>query len=136
MTALKINKTTFSWALYDWANSAYATVILAGFFPLFFKEYWSVSSDVSVSTFQLGLTNAIASTVIVILAPLLGAIADAGNIKKRLLFIFALLGIIMSGGLYVVAQHETILALTLFALSIIGFSGSIIFYDAFLTSVC
>lgn len=130
-----INKTTFSWALYDWANSAYATVVMAGFFPLFFKEYWSDATNVSTSTFQLGITNAVASTVIVILAPVLGAIADAGNLKKRLLMIFALLGIVMSAGLYFVAQHETVLALTLFALSVIGFSGSIIFYDSLLTDV-
>ena len=133
---IKINKTVFSWALYDWANSAYATVVLAGFFPLFFKEYWSYASNASTSTFQLGMTNAIASTVIVILAPVLGAIADVGNLKKRLLLLFALLGILMSAGLYFVAQHETLLALTLFALSVIGFSGSIIFSDSLLTDVC
>lgn len=130
-----INKTSFSWALYDWANSAYATVILAGFFPLFFKQYWSDAADVSTSTFQLGLTNSIASTIIVILAPVLGAVADAGNLKKRLLLIFALLGILMSGGLYFVAQHETLLALSLFCLSIIGFSGSVLFSDSLLTDV-
>ena len=134
--SIKYNKTIFSWALYDWANSAYATVVLAGFFPLFFKEYWSDAANASTSTFQLGLTNAIASTVIVILAPVLGAIADAGNLKKRLLLLFALLGILMSSGLYFVAQHETLLALTLFSLSIIGFSGSIVFYDSLLTGVC
>ena len=133
---IKINKKVFSWALYDWANSAYATVVLAGFFPLFFKEYWSDAANASTSTFQLGMTNAIASTVIVILAPVLGAIADAGNLKKRLLLLFALLGILMSAGLYFVAQHETLLALTLFALSVIGFSGSIIFSDSLLTDVC
>lgn len=133
---IKINKTIFSWALYDWANSAYATVILAGFFPLFFKQYWSDATNVSDSTFQLGLTNSIASAVIVILAPVLGAIADAGNHKKRLLLIFAGLGILMSAGLYFVAQHETFLALTLFALSIIGFSGSVIFYDALIVGIC
>lgn len=133
--AKNITKSTFSWALYDWANSAYATVILAGFFPLFFKQYWSDASDVSTSTFQLGLTNSIASTVIVILAPVLGAIADAGNLKKRLLLIFALLGIFMSGALYFVAQGEAIIALSLFCLSVVGFSGSIIFYDALLTDV-
>jgi len=132
----KPNKTIFSWALYDWANSAYATVVLAGFFPLFFKEYWSDATNASTSTFQLGMTNAIANTVIVILAPVLGAIADAGNLKKRLLLLFALLGILMSAGLYFVAQHETLLALTLFALSVIGYSGSIIFYDSLLTGVC
>ena len=116
-----INKSTVSWAFYDWANSAYATVILAGFFPLFFKQYWSDAADVSASTFQLGLTNSIASTVIVILAPVLGAIADAGNLKKRLLLIFALLGIFMSGALYFVAQGETMLALTLFCFSVVVF---------------
>ena len=131
----KINKTTFSWALYDWANSAYATVILAGFFPLFFKQYWSDAANVSTSTFQLGLTNSIASTIIVILAPVLGAVADAGNIKKRLLIIFALLGILMSGSLYFVQQHETLLALSLFCLSVVGFSGSIVFYDSLLITV-
>lgn len=130
------SKPVFSWALYDWANSAYATVILAGFFPLFFKQYWSDASDVSGSTFQLGLTNSIASTIVVILAPVLGAIADAGNYKKRMLFIFAMLGIMMSAGLYFVAQHETVLALTFFALSVIGFSGSVIFYDALLVGLC
>lgn len=134
--SIKLNKTTFSWALYDWANSAYATVILAGFFPLFFKEYWSDATNVSTSTFQLGLTNGIASTVIVILAPVLGAIADAGNHKKRLLLIFAALGILMTAGLYFVAQHETYIALTLFSLSAIGFSGSIIFYDALIVGIC
>lgn len=133
---IKINKTVFSWALYDWANSAYATVILAGFFPLFFKQYWSDATSVSQSTFQLGLTNSIASTIIVILAPVLGAIADAGNSKKRLLLIFASLGILMSAGLYFVAQHETVLALSLFALSVIGFSGSVIFYDALIVGIC
>jgi UMF1 family MFS transporter len=133
---IKLNKTTFSWALYDWANSAYATIVLAGFFPLFFKQYWSDATDVSTSTFQLGLTNSIASTVIVILAPVLGAIADASNSKKRLLLIFAVLGILMTAGLYFVAQDETYLALSLFALSVIGFSGSIIFHDALIIDVC
>ncbi len=131
----KINKSVFSWALYDWANSAYATVVLAGFFPLFFKEYWSDATHVSTSTFQLGVTNSIASTVIVILAPVLGAVADAGNIKKKLLLLFALLGILMTAGLYFVEQNETVLALVLFALSIVGFSGSMIFYDSLLTNV-
>lgn len=84
----------------------------------------------------MGLTNSIASTIIVILAPVLGAVADAGNIKKRLLLIFALLGILMSGSLYFVGQGETTLALFLFCLSAIGFSGSIIFYDSLIVGIC
>ena len=133
---IKINKTIFSWALYDWANSAYATVVLAGFFPLFFKQYWSSTTDVSVSTFQLGIANSLASTIIVILAPILGAIADVNNSKKKLLLVFTVLGILMSGFLYFVAQHETLLALILFVLSAIGFSGGVVFYDALIVDVC
>ena len=41
-----------AWAFYDWANSAFATTVMAGFFPVFFKEYWSAGSDALSSTFR------------------------------------------------------------------------------------
>jgi len=129
------NRQVFSWALYDWANSAFATAVLAGFFPLFFKEFWSSDLTATESTFQLGLANSLASTIIVILAPVLGAIADVGGVRKRLLLLFALLGICMTAGLYFVAQGQAWLALGLFTLASIGFSGSIVFYDSLIVSV-
>lgn len=129
------NKQVLSWAFYDWANSAFATIVLAGFFPLFFKQFWSAQNTVTESTFQLGLGNALASLVIVMLAPLLGAIADAGNLKKRLLIVFSLLGIAMTLGLYFVEQDSWLLAISFFVLASIGFSGSIVFNDALLTDV-
>ena len=58
----------WSWALYDWANSAFATVVMAGFFPVFFKQYWSGGIDVTESTFLLGSANSMASVLVVILA--------------------------------------------------------------------
>jgi len=67
-----LNRKVFSWALYDWANSAFATAVLAGFFPVFFKEFWSDGVTSTESTFALGLANSLASTVIVLLAPVLG----------------------------------------------------------------
>ena len=76
-------KRVYGWALYDWANSAYATTVMAGLFPLFFKAYYSADADVTVSTAQLGLANALSSIVVVLMAPLLGAIADAGGIRRR-----------------------------------------------------
>jgi len=88
-----------SWALYDWANSAFATTVLAGFFPLFFKKYWSAGSDVTVSTFQLGVANAVASMVVAVLAPILGAIADRSGARKRYLLLFAGMGVVMTGSL-------------------------------------
>jgi len=129
------NKKILSWAFYDWANSAFATIVLAGFFPLFFKQFWSAQNTVTESTFQLGVGNALASLVIVMLAPLLGAIADAGNMKKRLLIIFSLLGISMTLGLYFVEQNSWLLAISFFVLASIGFSGSIVFNDALLINV-
>jgi len=129
------NKQILSWAFYDWANSAFATTVLAGFFPLFFKQFWSIQNTVTESTFQLGLGNALASLVIVMLAPLLGAIADAGKLKKRLLIIFSLLGISMTLGLYFVEQNSWLLAISFFVLASIGFSGSIVFNDALLINV-
>lgn len=130
-----LNRKVFSWALYDWANSAFATAVLAGFFPVFFKEFWSGGVTATESTFELGLANSLASAVIVLLAPVLGAIADVGGVRKRLLLVFALLGICMTSGLYFVAEGQVGLALLLFVLATIGFSGSIVFYDALIVSV-
>ena len=129
------NKQIISWAFYDWANSAFATTVLAGFFPLFFKQFWSTQNTITESTFQLGVGNALASLIIVMLAPFLGAIADAGSLKKRLLIIFSLLGISVTLGLYFVEQNSWLLAISFFALASIGFSGSIIFNDALLIDV-
>lgn len=129
------NKKVLSWAFYDWANSAFATTVLAGFFPLFFKQFWSTQNTATESTLQLGVANALASLAIVMLAPLLGAMADAGSLKKRLLIIFSLLGMSMTLGLYFVEQNSWLLAISFFVLASIGFSGSIVFNDALLTNV-
>ena len=128
-------KSIYSWAIYDWANSAYATTVMAGFFPLFFKSYYSLNSDVTVSTAQLGFANSISSLIIVLMAPLLGAIADKASLKKRFLFIFAYLGIIMSLALSFVSQGDWQMATFIYVLANIGFMGSNTFYDALLPSV-
>jgi len=99
-------KLIYAWALYDWANSAYATTVMAGFFPIFFKSYYSVGVDATLSTAQLGFANAISSFIIVVFAPLLGAMADVGSLKKRFLFLFAFLGILMSASLALVEQGD------------------------------
>ncbi|HHL44989.1 MAG TPA: MFS transporter [Gammaproteobacteria bacterium] len=130
-----VNRQIISWALYDWANSAFAVTIMAGFFPVFFKQYWSGGESVTQSSFHLGIANSSASLVIVILAPLLGTIADQGSSKKRFLIFFALLGIVMTAALYGVKQGAWPVAMGLYILATIGFSGSIIFYDALMVDV-
>lgn len=128
-------RSVYSWAMYDWANSAYATTVMAGFFPLFFKSYFSAEADVTMSTAQLGMANALSSLVIVLIAPLLGAIADVGSLKKRFLFLFAYLGILMSASLAFVGKGEWEMAVFVYVLGNIGFMGSNTFYDGLLPSI-
>jgi UMF1 family MFS transporter len=126
----------WGWVFYDWANSAFATTVMAGFFPVYFKAYWNTSLDPTESTFRLGLANSAASLLIVLLAPVLGAMADCMSRRKAMLFVFACLGWVMTGGLYFVAGGDWILAVLLYILAVIGFSGSNIFYDSLLPFVC
>ena len=128
-------KSIYSWAIYDWANSAYATTVMAGFFPLFFKSYYSAEADLTMSTAQLGFANSISSLIVVLIAPLLGAIADKASLKKRFLFIFAYLGILMSLALSFVSQGDWQMATFIYVLANIGFMGSNTFYDGLLPSV-
>ena len=130
---MKENKrAVWSWAFYDWANSAYSTTVMAGFFPLFFKEYWADPHNPSQSTFYLGMANSIASMVVAALAPLLGSVADQGSAKKKFLTFFAFLGVIMTGGLWMVAQGNWQMAVLFYVIATIGFSSGIVFYDALL----
>ncbi|MEN8139592.1 MAG: MFS transporter [Thermodesulfobacteriota bacterium] len=132
---MKSRKKVLSWALYDWANSAFATTVMAGFFPIFFKQYWCGGVDVSTSTFRLGMANSIGSLLVIILAPLLGAMGDQAAAKKKFLFFFTLLGASMTGSLYQVGQGNWSMAAALYIFGIIGFSGGNIFYDSLLVSV-
>ncbi len=124
-----------SWALYDWANSAFATVVLAGFFPIFFKQYWATGFEVTESTFLLGTANAIASLSIVLIAPLVGAIADQLERRKGFLLSFTALGVAMTGGLYWVNEGQWLLAILLFIGGFLGFAGGNLFYDSLLAFV-
>jgi len=128
-------RTIWSWSLYDWANSAFATTIMAGFFPLFFKAYWANQSSVQESTFYLGLANSISGIVVAALAPVLGAIADRGSAKKKFLFIFAFLGVLATASLWMVEQGFWQMAVIVYIAGTVGFSGGNIFYDALLPSV-
>jgi len=128
-------KKVICWALYDWANSAFATIVMAVFFPLFFKQYWSAGSDVSVSTFLLGTANSLASIMVAVSAPVLGAIADKGSSRKKFLLFFAMMGIMMTGSLYFVDKGGWIIAAALYVFATIGFSGGNIYYDSLIVSV-
>jgi len=131
----KNRRSIYAWSFYDWANSAFTTTVMAGFFPLFFKQYWASGMSPSESTFWLGMGNAAAGLFIALLAPLLGAMADQGGLKKRMLLSFAVLGVLMTAGLFFAAQGQWMIALLLYAFGSIGFSGANVFYDAMMVDV-
>jgi UMF1 family MFS transporter len=128
-------RSALAWALYDCGNSAFATTVMAGFFPIFFKQYWSTGSDAAHSTLQLGAVNSIASVIVAVLAPLLGALADVGRAKKAWLLAFAALGCSATAALSAIGKGDWQLAAAGYALATIGFNASLIFYDALLVSV-
>src|SRR5215510_560143 len=129
------NRPVFSWAMYDWANSAFATTVMAGFFPVFFQKYWSVDLTPTDTTARLGYANAIAGAVIAVLAPILGAIADRGGRRKQFMFAWTLLGVVATGGLYLAAHGQWFAALAMFVFATIGFNGGIVFNDSLLLDV-
>jgi len=134
-TSKKLNKSVWSWALYDWANSAFATTVMAGFFPIFFKSYWASDLSDAESTFAIGSVNSLVGLLIAFSAPVLGAFADAGDSKRKFLFSFALLGIITTGYLFFIPDSSWKIAIIFYGLGVIGFSGANVFYDSLLVTV-
>jgi UMF1 family MFS transporter len=132
---LAVSRKVWGWALYYWGNHAFTTSIITVFFPIFFKDYWSAGADVTVSTFRLGLANSLASLVVAVSAPVLGAIADRGGHAKRFLIASALFGSAMLLALHWVGQGEWQWAVAFYVLASIGFFWGNVFGDSMLVSV-
>lgn len=124
-----------AWALYDWANSAFATVVMAGFFPLFFKQYWAGNLPTTESTFWLGLGMTVASLVLILMAPLLGGLADALGWRKHLLAGLTVLGAGATVLLWWVPEGAWVWGLGLYGLGSLAFMAGMIAYDALLPTV-
>ena len=127
-----INKKKVSWILYDWANSAYATIVLAGFYPIIFAEHFASLFSNSERTFVLGISNSAASLLLIIIAPVLGIIADKKQVKLRFLILFAFISIISTLSLAFIGKDHWALASLFFSISLFGFMLSNVFYDSML----
>lgn len=130
-----ITKKVFAWALYDWANSSFATTVMVVFFPLFFKQFLTPGQDATTSTFWLGIANGVSSFVLAIMAPWLGALADRGGKHLRFLAAFTAIGVIPTAMLAFVGVGDWQAAAVLFAIASLGFWGGLIFYDSMLVTV-
>ena len=125
----RFTKKEWSWIMYDWANSIYATNIMAAIFPTIFVSIAGDAGDI-----WWGYGTSIATFLVAVLAPLLGAVADFKGMKKKLFTVFMLLGVVATFFIALV-MHSWQLMLVGYIFSRIGFSGSCLFYDSFLTDV-
>jgi UMF1 family MFS transporter len=130
-----LRRPVVAWAFYDWANSAFATTVMAGFFPVFFKQYWNAGVMATESTFRLGVASGVASLLVALLAPTLGAIADRSGARVRLMMLFTVLGAAATTGLALVGQGHWLWAVALYLAASLGFWGGIVFNDSLLLHV-
>ena len=130
-----LNRSTFAWAFYDWANSAFALSVLAVLFPLVLGNYWSVGDGGATVTVRLGWITFAASAIVCITAPIFGTIADAGGYRKKFLFFLALIGAVMTASLGLVGQGNWPLALVAYLVASVGYYNSTVFYDSLLIDV-
>lgn len=135
MRLKKINKQNLSWAMYDWANSSFATTVMAGFFPVFFKSYWSQGASAVETTSKLGTTIGVSSFLIALISPTLGAVADLRHNKKFFLLLFMMIGVLACGLLSAVSQGEWFQAVILYGIAMMAFNASNTFYDSLLPYV-
>ncbi len=122
-----------AWCLYDWANSAFATTVIAALFPPFFRRV-AIEAGLagSTATAYWGYTTAIALLLIAVAAPILGAIADFTGHKKRYLGCCAGLGILFTAAMALIGAEAWRLAAVVFIGGNLGFAGSIVFYESLL----
>jgi UMF1 family MFS transporter len=128
---MKLTKMEKSWVAYDWANSVYATIMVAAIFPIYFTTMSADSGQ--AGDYWWGIATSIATVVLALSAPLIGALADYKGWKKKLFAAF--LGVGLAFTLFSAIVSSWPLLLVGYVISHIGWSGSILLYDSFLTDV-
>lgn len=124
-----------AWAWYDWANSVYFTTVITAVFPSFFATYAAAGLEPAQATARFGLITTASVAVVAIMAPVLGALADYSGIKKKLLAVFMVIGVLACASMVFITEGNIALASLLFFIGNIGVSGSLVFYDSLLPHV-
>lgn len=130
------DRKVISWCFYDFANSVFYTTVMAGFFPVFFKKYWSEGVSPVESTARLGWILSLSGFLLAILSPTLGAISDQRRNKKKFLALTMILGVFCTLGLSFVTAGQWLQAAILYGAALFMCSASCVFYDSLLPSVC
>ncbi|HUS65979.1 MAG TPA: MFS transporter, partial [Kofleriaceae bacterium] len=124
-----------AWAMYDWANSPFLTVMVSAVFPIFFYKVAAAGMEGAAATSRFTIASSISLAAIAILSPVLGAVADRAPVKKRMLAAFMLIGASATAATALIGEGMWIPALVLFGLGQIGATGSFVFYDSLLPHV-
>ncbi|MGH7574254.1 MAG: MFS transporter [Longimicrobiales bacterium] len=124
-----------AWAMYDWANSAVMTTVIAAVFPPYFQGVAAAGLPERLAFSRFGVATSIAVIFIGIMSPILGALADFAAVKKRMLGAFMILGAAATAGMFFIQQGDWQIAIGLFMVVNIGIAGSIVFYDALLPHI-
>ena len=126
----------WSWCMYDWANSAFATTIMAAMFPPFYRSL-AINAGLaeSTATAYWGYTTSVALLMVALIAPVLGAIADYTGGKKRYVAFFAGLGILATAAFVFIGEDTWLLASLLYICGNVGFAGANIFYESLLPHI-
>jgi UMF1 family MFS transporter len=125
-----------SWAMYDWANSAFATTIMAAMLPPFYRAM-AIAAGLSEgdATAAWAYTVSIALLIVALVAPVLGAISDHTGGKKWYIAFFAGMGILGTGLLVVLGEDTYVLGSVLFTMGMVGFAGGNVFYESLLPHI-
>jgi len=124
-----------AWMLYDWANSAMYVVIVTAIFPTFFGSVAAKGLPAVEATSRFSLATTLGLTIIAVLSPIRGGIADHSAAKKRLLGAFLAFGAAAVAAMFFIQQGQWVFAAILFILANIGVNGSFVFYDSLLPHV-
>ena len=121
-----------AWAMYDWANSAFWSTIVTAVFPAFFASYAAAGMSGVEATSRFAWGTTLALTVVALTAPVLGALADHRPLKKRLLFVFLLIGVTATLLMATIGRGQWVYALVLFMVANVGVASTLVFYDSLL----
>jgi UMF1 family MFS transporter len=124
-----------AWAMYDWANSAFITTVVAAVFPIYYAQVAAAPLAPDDAAFWFSAATTVALAIIAVLSPVLGAMADYAAIKKPMLAVFLVIGVAATAAMFFIYRGDWVLALVLFMLGNIGIYGTFTFYDSLLPHI-